>query len=76
MMVLLPNNSNSNNIFNTAAVVCSLQQYGFAVVNTSGVSEGLLTALQAEAAAAWEQAESLLCASEGTPSAEHVARHT
>jgi hypothetical protein len=44
----------------TAAVLDSLQQYGFAVISSLG--DHLLTALQAEAAAALEQAEAQICA--------------
>jgi hypothetical protein len=44
----------------TVDVVSSMQQYGFAVINM--LNQHVLTALQAEAAAALEQAEAAVMA--------------
>jgi hypothetical protein len=55
---------------NTVAVLDSLQQYGLAVVS---LGDHLLAALQAEAAAALEQAEAQICADSCEADLENVA---
>lgn len=57
-----------------AAILGSMQQYGFAVLSDLG--QQLLGALQAEAAAALEQAEAHICADSCGISPEEIARQT
>jgi hypothetical protein len=56
---------------NLPVILDSMQQYGFAILNN--LPSGLLTALQAEAAAALEQAEAAACA-DGGASIQDIAR--